>query len=246
MYKHIAVIMPVYIKNNPTLELTENAIDSLGEVFLVIVDNGSDTGGEYLKEMADKYIRNDSNQGFAAAMNQGLTYLKNEHPELNLICLSNNDIRVSPNWQEEVKTIMEDKKIYSLHPRMIAYNELFDYGDKIATSGMERWCTGSFFIINTEAHDIIFYDEQYFNSYDDWDLLYRVRETGLYTAYTDRFCYQHHHSFTQKQIPEREANDEKNKELFKILHGEYAEDLFTRMYPDQMKIDYWEAFKIKR
>lgn len=245
MNNRLAVVMPVYIKNDETLLLTEQAIDSLGDVLMVIVDNASDRGQEYLESMSDKYIHNEDNLGYAKAVNQGLKYLQEEHPEITLIAIANNDIRVSPNWQEVTREVLADPKVYSVHFRMIPYEQLLDYGEKVAKSGRERWCTQSFFVVDT-AKGLVFFDEDFFNSYDDWDYQYRVRASGLQTAYTDKACYQHHDSFTQKQIPEREENNKRNAEKFKEKHGEYAEQLFTQMYPDQMKLPYYEQFQMKR
>lgn len=245
MNQKIAVVIPVYIKTDETLVVTENCIDSLGDVFLVLVDNGSDRGREYLEQMADHYIRNEENLGYAKAVNQGLRYLQNEHPEIHLIAIVGNDTRISPNWQEVSREILADEKVYSLHFRVISYEELFDYGTDVYTSGRERWCTQHFFVVDT-IKGLELFDEDFLNSYDDWDYQFRVRATGRQTAYTNKVCVQHIDNHTQRQIPEREDNNRNNAEAFKRKHGEYAEVLFTRMYPDQMKLPYYEEFKIRR
>ena len=43
--KDFSVIMPVWILNEQLIELTKNAIESFGEVTLIIVDNASPMGG---------------------------------------------------------------------------------------------------------------------------------------------------------------------------------------------------------
>ena len=242
--KPINVIMPVYILNERTLVLTENAIMSLGkpeDIFLVIVDNASTCGVDYLKDRADDYIQNKENLGYAKAVNQGIRSFI-DSPQ-KLIAIANNDIRVSPNWREVTRRVLKDPEIYSCHFRMTDYEIPFKYGRRIVKTGMERWCTGSFFVIDI-TDGPFFFDERFFNSYDDWDYSYRVREQGLFTTYTDMACYQHHHSWTQQQIPEREENDKKNAEYFKEKHGNYAEDLFKNMYPDQMEMDYLGGFNL--
>ena len=240
MSQKLAIILPVYILNQETLDLTEAAIDSFGDVFLVIVDNASTMGLDYLKQMADHYIRNEENRGYAQATNQGFKYLQKEHPELTLIAPANNDVRVSPNYEEVAREILSDSKVYSVHFRMIPYNELFTYGNDTWTSGKERWCSQSFFVVDAKKV-LEYFDEDFFNSYCDWEYQLRVRATGRQTAYTNKACYQHEDSFTQKQIPEREENNRKNAELFKSKHGKYAEELFIQMYPDQMKFP-WRPF----
>lgn len=244
MNTKIAVVMPVYIKNDETLALTEAAIDSLGDTYLVIIDNASDRGTGYLQNISDCYIRNETNLGFAKAVNQGLKHI-DENTDIKLVGIFNNDIRVSPNYQEVAKEVLQDPKVYSCHFTMLPYTELFDYEDFTATSGYERWCQGSCFVID-RSKDKIYYDEEFLNSYDDWDFFYRIRDKGFQTAFTKKACFLHKDSHTQQQIPAREENNQKNAEVYKQKHGMYAEDQFVKMYPDQYKKDYLDTFKIKR
>src|SRR5258708_18792963 len=94
--KEFTVVMPCWIINEELLELTKNAVESFGEVNLIVVDNGSIVEGGYLRSVADTYIRNKENLGYARAVNQGVML-----GELGkYTALSNNDIPVSSNWQE--------------------------------------------------------------------------------------------------------------------------------------------------
>lgn len=235
----ISVIIPAWITREETLELTKATIQSLGDVELVIVDNGSTIGGGWMRSVADVYIRNRENKGYAIAVNQGLRLAT-----CRLKTIANNDIRVSPNWQVVAEEVLHaNTNAYSCHFRMIGYDEPMEYGDTIAYTGKERWCHGSFYIIDTQKVTF-YYDEAYFNSYDDWDLFNTVRKSGLYTAYTDKACFQHANSHTQQLIPERGANDKKNKEYFKSKWGYYPDEGFAREFPEQMKKDYWKGFQL--
>ena len=98
----LSVIMPCFILNEEILVLTQNAIDSLGDVHLIIIDNASPAGGGLLRDRADLYIRNKSNLGYAIAVNEGIKLSKNE-----FIAIANNDIRVSKNWQEVTQEIIK-------------------------------------------------------------------------------------------------------------------------------------------
>lgn len=232
----ITVIMPVYIKDESTLQITRNAIYSLGECFLIIVDNGSQMGGGFLRDAAALYIRNQSNLGYAKAVNQGLALAKT-----NLVAIVNNDTRISPNWQDVAKEVLITETVYSCHFKMINYDEPFSFGNDIFYTGKERWCTTSFYVINTEKYKFYF-DENFFNSYCDWDYWHTVRKAGLKTAYTNKACYQHNHSFTQKQLPNWEEINKKNKEYFKKKWGDYAENLFAKEFPEQMRANYLDGF----
>lgn len=234
-----SVVMPVHQLSDSLTELTKNAIASLGKIKeLIIVDDASPVGGGYLRHEADIYIRNKENLGYAASVNRGLKLATGKY-----IAVVNNDIRISPNWQEVAKEVFITPQIYSCHYRMTGYEEPFKYGDKIAYSGKERWCHASFFVINTEAATL-FYDEEYKNTVDDWDYWHSVRMMGLKQAYTDKAQFQHMDGAT---IPRMEGHTERNKanyEYFKEKWGEYPEDLFAKQFPDQMNIPYWDGFKI--
>lgn len=229
------IIIPVWAIDPETINVTEAAIESLKGHEIIIVDNGSTVGGGQLREWADLYIRNKTNLGFARAVNQGLRL--SGFPAV----VANNDIRVSPNWAEVTEKILkDDPKAGTIHYRMTLYDEPFRDGTHTWETGRERWCTGSFLTIAKEAY----YDENYLNSYDDWDLLTSIRKRGLHTIYTTKASYQHLDSFTQKKIVdgERAARNERNREFFKSKHGEYPEDMYIRLYPEQMSKDWRSEF----
>jgi len=232
----VNIIIPVYVLNEEILQLTKNTIESLSGHLITIIDNGSPMGGGYLRSVADTYIRNQTNLGYAKAVNQGIKLLNNE-----FVAISNNDVRPSKNWDQVARGVFADNdKTYSCHFRMTNYEEPYQYGTSVVYEGKERWCTASFFVVKNPE----LYDEQFINSYDDWHYFMTARDKGLKTAYTNLACYQHHHSSTQKLIPTREEQNTKNREHFKRLWGEYPEDRFARMYPEQMEKDYWSGFSL--
>lgn len=229
------VIMPVWLINEDLVQLTKNAVGSLGKVELIIIDNASSMGGGLLREMADVYIRNKENLGYAKAVNQGLKLC--EHAES--VAIANNDIRVSPNWQEVSEEILKDPLVMSVHFKMVPYYAHYLTGDKTWITGKERWCTNSFFVMRNSG----LFDENFFNSYDDWDLHARMYAKGFRTAYTNKAAYQHMDSSTQQFIPDRTENDKKNREYFIKKYGEEPEAMWARLFPDQMSQDYREGFE---
>ena len=225
--------------NDRHIELTKAAVESLGDVRLIVVDDASPYGGGYLRSVADVYIRNRKNLGYAASVNRGLKMTDSQ-----FIAISNNDIRISPNWQEVTEEVFaSDEQIYSCHFRMTDYETPFEYGDKIITSGKERWCHASFFVINRKF-GLFFYDEHFFNTYDDWDYFHSVREMGFKQAYTDKAQFQHIHSATIPSMIKHTERNLENKEYFKEKWGEYAEDLFAKQFPEQMLIHYPNGFQL--
>lgn len=214
--------------NDELKQLTENAVASLQatknneELDILTLDNTK------------------NNLGYPASINRGVCKAQGE-----LLAIANNDIRVSSNWLNVTKEILENPLVGSVHFRMIDYDAPIELGKNTALIGRERWCTSSFFVIRRKA--FVWYDERYgLGGYDDWDFWHRMRHiNGWLTAYTTKACYQHKHSSTQKalDIGDRSGRDIKNKELFKSKFGRYAEDIWNELYPDQMKEDYYLFFQ---
>lgn len=218
-------------------ELTKAACATLKAEECILIDNAS-TVGEI--EWGDIRIKNTKNLGYPAGVNQGFKEATGD-----LIAVANNDIRASSNWLQVAKDIFEEhEKVGSVHFRMIDYDYPMAYGFNTWIEGKERWCTSSFFVIRGKA--LQEYDENFgFGGYDDYDYWHRFRQNGWKTAYTTKACYQHAHSATQRALSqaERAKRDQKNRTYFKSKHGEYPEVLFARLYPEQMKEDYYLFFQ---
>ncbi len=231
----VSAVMPVWMLNQACYDITVEALDSIGDVPKILIDNASPTGGGYLRSRADIYVRNKENLGFAKAVNQGIKLAKTRY-----VAVVSNDVRVSPNWREVAEKVFKNPLVFSCHFRMTDYDVPFVGGTTTAFQGKERWCTAAFFVLDKEKG--LMFDERFFNSFEDYDLFKRSRETGYYNAYTDKACYQHKHSFTQKLVGYPKTDE--NKELFKQIHGEYADILFAKEFPEQMKVDYQEGWEI--
>ena len=222
-------------------KLTANAVKTLNADENILIDNGSSFG--QVLNWADVEVRNKTNIGYPAAVNQGFKLATGD-----FIAVANNDIRVLGNWREAVEDVFNSdkigKEIGSLHFRMVNYDSPMQAGYNTWETGKERWCSASFYVIRREA--LQFYDENYKEGgYDDWDFFYRLRKRGFLTAYTTKSCYQHKHSSTYIAMDDgnsRKARDQKNREYFKSKFGGYAEDLFALSYPDQVKEDYYGFF----
>ncbi len=227
--------MPCWLVSEELIQLTKNAIESLGDGELIIIDNGSPMGGGMLREAADIYIRNKENLGYAKAVNQGLKLCDKSET----VAIVNNDTRVSEGWQKVAIDILEDPLVMSVHFKMIPYDEPFNLGDKVWITGKERWCTNSFFVMRNCG----LFDENFLNSYDDWDLHARMYIKGFRTAYTNKAAYQHMYSSTQALIPDRNENDIKNKKYFIKKYEEEPEVMWQKLFPDQMSQDYRKGFE---
>lgn len=236
----VDIVMPVWATDHETIQITEAAVESLkGSGRLIVVDNGSTVGGGQLRGWADLYVRNKENLGYAKAVNQGLKLAG------DLVAVANNDIRVSPNWEEVALSIFDssvkNSKLRgmpgSVHFRMIPYNQPFNPGTETWVEGKERWCSSSFFVMQ----NVQFYDENFLNSLDDWDFWRRFREDHYATVYTNKAEYQHLDSYTQQKIPSRADNDNKNLQYYFKKWGETPDEWMARVYPEQLAQP-WKPF----
>ena len=233
----ITVVIPCYTLNDEIQKLTEQSIESVGTGPLILIDNASPMGGGYLRSKATTYIRNSENLGYAKAVNQGIILAKTRY-----VAVTETDVRVSPNWREIASKVLKEPNTFSCHFRMTEYDVPFVYGKSIVYNGKERWCSAPFFVLDKEKE--LLFDEDFFNSFEDWDYFFRARQKGYNTAYTDMACFQHMHSFTQRFVQFK--GTEENRKIFIQKHKIDPDRLLAQMYPDQMLINYNEGFNIEQ
>lgn len=246
--ENITIVMLAQILNDEHYNLTNNTLKSfassegLRDSEVIIIDNASVMGGDQLAITSHTYVRNRVNVGYPAAINQGVALAKNE-----LVCLANNDIKLSPNWAIVARDIFAlDKKVASVHYKMVGYDEPFNLGDNIWNSGKERWCHGSFFVVRKSVfNEIGGYEEDYKEGgMDDWDFQHRLRHiAGYKTAYTNAAAFQHKDSSTYNAHDQekRKARDKKNAAIFKKKFGKTHDEIWNARYSEQMKVP-WKPF----
>lgn len=230
--------MLAYNFNEELAQLTESAIHSVRQALmdrLILVDNATEVRPGMLRELADTYVRNKTNLGYPAAVNQGMALSTSE-----FVAIANNDIRVSPNWVDVSNEIFKDPTVGSVHFRMIPYDQPFNPGDKVWIGGRERWCHCSFFVIRKEAFQV--YDTNYDKGgFDDYDHNHRMREKGWKQAYTNKVEFQHMDSITYRTMEsteDREARDFKNRQYYASKFGAYPDIQFEREFASQMSEPY--------
>lgn len=238
----LSIIIPCYLKSFELLDLTRNAVYSFREAELpnyelILVDDGGEVGSGYLRDEADTYIRHKTNQGFIKSVNDGLRLARGRY-----IAVANNDIRVAPNLFAIAKDALADESVFSVHPRMCFYDEPLVYGDKTYIEGRERWCQSSFFAMRNQNYYFPEWFEGTGGAYEDWFFWSQIRKDGWKTAYTTKTCFQHKDSSTTQIIGEGSKGHGFNKEFFKNEFGDYPEDYYIKLYPDQMQMDWRGEF----
>lgn len=245
----ISTIIPIYQFNDELFKLSRQMFLSLDEtesddeIEKIVIDNGSPTGGSYLQQEADIYIHNRENLGYCKAVNQGFKLATGD-----LLVVGNNDIKVSPNFLNVAKKILKDNsKVGSVHFRMIPYLQEFNPGQNIWITGKERWCHASLYVIRKEAIPEGGYVTKFgMGGFDDYEFFYRMRNiNGWQQAYTNRAEFAHNDSSTYRALDnrdhDRDERDARNKEIYKQIHGEYPDQQFARLYPEQMSVP-WLPF----
>ncbi|SFA97064.1 glycosyltransferase family 2 protein [Clostridium frigidicarnis] len=178
------------------------------EYELIIVDNNSSDGTiEWIKEQQDiKYILNKENLGFPTACNQGI-----EIAEKNDILLLNNDIIVTTNWLENLKTCLySDKTIgavgaitnscsnFQAIGAIYDIGNLNDFAKRVNISNEKMWeerlrLIGFCMLIKREVLDRVGLLDERFSpgNFEDDDYSLRIRKAG-YRLMLCKDVYIHH------------------------------------------------------
>ncbi len=192
----VSVVIPHY--GSP--DLTAACILSLAThspgVELIVVDNG--TGERF---PCDILIRNEQNEGFAAACNQGAAAATHDR-----VVFLNNDTVVHPGWLDPLlDALHEDVAAVGAHliypdgrtqhagisisgagPTLHAENR------KAGTAGQVDGVTGACMLVDRQRFfDAGGFDEGYWNGYEDVDLCLALRAAGWKIVYEPRSVVTH-------------------------------------------------------
>lgn len=100
-----SIVIPCYIlpdKDAELLTFLRRCLESIRrhteDYELILVDNGSPIGGDYMRGTADIYVRNQENLGYAVAVNQGVKLARGEW-----LVVMNDDVEVMDGWLETMQ-----------------------------------------------------------------------------------------------------------------------------------------------
>jgi GT2 family glycosyltransferase len=255
-----SIIIPVF--NN--LELTRNCLESIREhtppdrYELLVVDNGSSDGTPaFLERLAAagkiRYIRNETNLGYAKASNQGARAARG-----NYLVMLNNDTLVTPGWlstlieaveQDDNVAIVGAKLLYqdnSVQHAGVAFSQMgkpyhlyrYFHRDHPAVNKMREFqvVTGACLLIRTAVfRQVGLYDENFRNGYEDVDLCLRVRQSGYRIVYNPDCVVYHLESMTA----DRKNHSLDNLSFFKKKwHGRIVPDDFRYYREDGLRMEW--------
>lgn len=122
----LSIVIPVWNQ----LHLTQECVESIRQTMtvpyeLIVVDNGSDwLTARYIDAAADKPIRNETNLGFARAMNQGLA-----ESSAPAVVFLNNDTVMPAGWDARLLETLQRERAGIVVPAITASNNVVTVRD---------------------------------------------------------------------------------------------------------------------
>ena len=226
----IAIIIINWRKYNLTKNCIQSVFKSTYVNFkIIIVDNEYQNNGFAEFEKNDKIhiIKNEKNEGFARANNQGIKYsLKNG---FDYILVLNNDTEIKNNLLYSL--IKQSNKLNQkiIQPLILNYDgtKIWNAGGTINNffgtfqtnkkgesfknfkSNMDftDWFTGCCVLIKSEVFSHVgYFDERFFAYYEDVDLSIRLKKMGYSVALMTDSYLQHYESASSKSINKIKGN----------------------------------------
>lgn len=214
---------------------------------LILVDDGSTIGSEYMEKEADGYIRNETNLGFAVACNQGFSICEGEFT----VCC-NNDILVYQNWDEALLKTFEDNEDCGLAmPALMKQTKdarvaleidepdlssnYYSYGRGAEFGSL--WVAKKELLDELKEKDGYVFDERFKIGFgEDRNLYDRVRMMGYETYRTHRTRIFHQGNVSIAKIENRKQYTLPNRiYLHKLREFETKNNLLTEKEKDSLR-----------
>jgi len=243
----ISIIILQYNINKELVEITKDCITSFRLALqnhdheIIIVDNNSPIKDKEIIKSADIYLQRKENNSVAQAFNEGVAKSTGD-----IICHSDNDVLVAPDWALKLKETFRKDKDCSVVGFMLAKDKedlFFSTEEKDRINGMPAGCL---FAMKRKVFEALNGFDENFKVcyYDDGDFLLRVLKTG----FKIRMCYNnkvyHYLSRTTKDKEYRAGLHTArtfNQGYFKGKHGGICKDLW-KYYMDNFSL-YKEKIK---
>ena len=229
-----SVIIPVWNR----CELTRDCLTALAKTTeglsweLIVVDNNSTDGTQEFLSTLDgdvRIIRNQENLGFAKACNQGAAAARGTY----LVFLNNDTIPLKDWLRPLMSEVEEDPKVGIVGSKLLYQDgtvqhagvvrdleDRFPYhiyknfpGDHRAVNQRREFqiVTAACMLIRRSLfEEVMGFDEDYVNGFEDADLCLKVRERGYTVVYQPRSVVIH----LESQTPGRKAHEDANAARF--------------------------------
>jgi len=255
------IIIPVWNLKDYTERCVESIIRNTECPYrLIIIDNGSEKETkEYLEGLREEVrlsgytlIRNEENQGYTIATNQGL-----ELSDAEYVCLHNNDTIVMKGWLKEmVKVAESSKEIGIVNPasnnlgqRKPWYMSLERYGEERRRLYSGRYielatAIGFSYLIKREVIDKIGTLKVGYGlgNFEDTEYCIRASRNGYKSVIAEGAYVWHAENASFDLIDNYEEMFKKNQEMFYELFGKPQRILYILTRRDK---EYFEKLRIQ-
>lgn len=247
MASSVDVVLLVYDQIEYTKTCIESIIKNTDYPYrLVIIDNGSlsPQTKQYLQDIKVDFknrivlLRNEINQGFVKAVNQGLDFSRQEE----FSCIISNDTLVYPGWLSEMVAVAEkDSSIGLVNPlwelpkRFRVTKE--DYFNRVVFHQKGQyietdWARGFCFLLKRQVVEKIGgLDEAFAPAYyDDWDFSLRAIQAGFIIVRALGAFVWHFRNITYEQILGKKGLNEQleqKKIIFESRWGRFKKVLLV-------------------
>ncbi|MDP2922103.1 MAG: glycosyltransferase family 2 protein [Candidatus Omnitrophota bacterium] len=240
------IIIPVWNLKDYTQQAVESIIKNTDYPYrLIIIDNGSEKETkEYLESLkSDKrlpgyiLIRNEKNQGYTIATNQGM-----EISDTSYVCLHNNDTIVCKGWLSEMVAVAESsKEIGIVNPnsnnlgtRKPWWISLDKYAEKLMKEYKSQYiematAIGFCYLIKREVMNKIgMLKVGYgFGNFEDTEYCIRAFNNGYRSVFAKAAYVWHAENASFDLVEEYEEMFKKNQKMFYELFGKPQRILYV-------------------
>ena len=228
--KKIAIIIINWKKYDLTLNCIDSVLKSSYKNFkIILIDNEAQNSfpDEINKSEKIKIIKNENNEGFSKANNQGIKYsIKHGY---DYVLLLNNDTLIKNDLIDSLIQQSSTLNQKIIQPLILNYDgsKIWNAGGKINNffgtfQTLEKgkgfkyfkrnrtytdWFTGCCVLIKVEIFNHVgYFDERFFAYYEDVDYSIRLKKMGYSIALMTNSYLQHYESASSKSLNKIEGN----------------------------------------
>jgi GT2 family glycosyltransferase/glycosyltransferase involved in cell wall biosynthesis len=220
---NVSIVIPCYLmaaKQGELLTFTQNCVASIRHhmpyAHIVLVDNGSEIGREWMAENADLYLRNDGNLGFAKGVNAGIEAQANVF-DSDWVIVCNNDVEFVHDWARKAISAWSSKTgIISSH--LLDHDPQMRVGREVPRDPVGYFFGACWMVSKDVLGRIGNLDEGYVKGYyEDKDYVQRLVKAGYEVVKIGHV--KHIGNATSGKMPDMHDFFQANKERYEARWG---------------------------